>query len=152
MCFFIISSLITILSGSSSTLDSWSSFFVLFSILFPLFSSLFFFYKTLFIMLWLGCGLINLFTTPQGDNYFDFPHLWRFSLLSLHFMDTLGILMRLRRNFPFSCIVLRLVSLEIAYWTLSIFWDRSFCIPSILLFNVLSTLLILWFSWALMDF
>ena len=101
MCFFIISSLITILSGSSSTLDSWSSFFVFFSILIPLFSSLFFFCYTLFIMLWLGCGLINLFTTPQGDNCFDFPHLWRFSLLSLHFMDTLRILMKLRKKLSF---------------------------------------------------
>ena len=52
-------------------------------------------------MLWLGCGLINLFTTSQDDNCFDFPHLWRFSLLSLHFIDTLGILMRLRRKLSF---------------------------------------------------
>ena len=55
-------------------------------------------------------------------------------------------------NLPFSCTVLRLVSLEIEYWRLSIFWDRSFCIPSILLFNVFSTLSILWLSWASMDF
>ena len=65
------------------------------------FLTLFFLCYTLFIMLWLGCRLINLFTTPQGDNCFDFPHLWRFSLLSLHIMDTLGILMRLRRKLSF---------------------------------------------------
>ena len=32
------------------------------------------------------------------------------------------------------------------------FWDRLFCIPSIFLFNELSTLSILWLRWALMDF
>ena len=43
-----------------------ASLFVLFSFIFPLISSLFFFFcYTLFIVLWLGCGLINLFTTPE---------------------------------------------------------------------------------------
>ena len=45
-------------------------------------------------MLWLECGLIN-------HNYFDFPHHWSFFLLSLHFMDSLGILIRLRRKVSF---------------------------------------------------
>ena len=153
MCFFITSPSITIFFESSLTIESWSSFLSLLHFFFPLLSSLF---SVSFSPSVSSCGLgvgrstslplLRVIMALTSLTYEDSPSWASTSWIPL------GLWWGWEGNFPFFCTVLRLVSLEIEYWRLSIFWDRSFCIPSILLFNVFSTLSILWLSWALMDF
>ena len=152
-CLFITSPLITIFSESSFNVESWFSFLPLLPFFFHLISSLFSVSFSIFVS---SCGL-------GVGNPTSLPLLRVImALTSLTCEDSpswastswipLGFWWGWEGNFPFSYTVLRLVSLEIEYWRLSIFRDKSFYIPSILLFNVFSTLSILWLSWALIDF
>ena len=113
MCFFIISSLMTIL-GSSSTLESWSSSFDFFS---P-----FYFSNSLPSSCFsLGGGwttslpLLRVITALTSLTFEDSPSWASTSWIPL------GFWWGWKGNFPFSYRVLRLVSLEMEYWTLSIF-------------------------------
>ena len=137
----------------STLVWSWSFFFVIFPFLFPLIFSLFSFSTTLFPSCFgLDVGWstsLPLLKVITALTYLTFEDSSSWASTS---WIPLGFWWGWEGKFHFSCTMLRLVSLKIVYWTLSIFWDRSFCIPSILLFNVLSTLSILQFSWALMDF